>query len=56
MPEVKQIDATIFGVGVNAKGQSVVWAMIDGSKWEIPTSHVTMAQLAARGLRVINER
>lgn len=48
-PEVK-----VYGVGVTNKGNAVVRAIIDGSKFDIPTNALTMAKLAERGVPVIN--
>jgi hypothetical protein len=53
--EKKQIEIKVYAVGVDSKGSSVLWAIVDGSKWAIPTNHVTMAKLAERGVPVKNE-
>jgi hypothetical protein len=54
MSEVKNIEAKIYAVGTE-KGRSVVWALVGGMKWVIPTDAVTMARLAERGIPVKNE-
>jgi L-serine deaminase len=54
MSEVKNIEAKIYAVGTE-KGRSVVWAMVGGSKWVIPTDLLTMSRLAERGIPVKNE-
>ena len=52
----KQPEVKVYAVGVSSKGNSVLWALVDGTKWQIPTDTITMAKLAERGVRVINER
>jgi hypothetical protein len=50
----KQAEVKVYGTGVDEKGGSVVWALVNGSKFTIPTNAVTMARLAAAGVKVIN--
>jgi hypothetical protein len=49
VPEVK-----VYGVGVDEKGRSVVWAMVGGVKFVIPTNVVTFAKLAEKGVPVLS--
>ena len=51
IPEVK-----VYAVGVTNKGNSAVFALVNGAKWEIPTDNITMARLAEKGVPVIYAR
>lgn len=52
--EQKQVEARIYAAGVDESGRSVVWVLVDGAKFAIPTNVVTMTKLLEKGLPIIN--
>jgi hypothetical protein len=47
-------DVNVYAVGVDDTGRSVVWTLVNGAKFAIPTNVATMARLAEKGVPVRN--
>lgn len=48
----KEPEIRVYAVGVDSRGRSVVWTLINGSKIAIPTDLNTFAMLAGFGVPI----